>query len=55
MLQICKFNNLPLIDKPGRISSSQDDLDDDSIQGKSIQFDNFSVFSSEWEKKKDYY
>lgn len=32
----------------GRISSSQDDLDDDSIQGKMISFDNFSMFSSEW-------
>lgn len=32
---------------PGRISSSQDDLDDDSIQGKLIAFDNFSMFSSE--------
>lgn len=31
----------------GRISSSQDDLDDDSIQGKQIAFDNFSMFSSE--------
>ena len=31
----------------GRISSSQDDLDDESLQGKVIPFDNFSVFSSE--------
>lgn len=31
----------------GRINSSQDDLDDDSIQGKQVAFDNFSMFSSE--------
>ena len=36
----------------GRISSSQDDLDDDSIQGKLISFDNFSMFSSEWTEKR---
>uniref|UniRef100_A0A182N0F8 SAM domain-containing protein n=1 Tax=Anopheles dirus TaxID=7168 RepID=A0A182N0F8_9DIPT len=30
-----------------RLSSSQDDLDDDSVQGKPISFDNFSMFSSE--------
>ncbi|XP_055588145.1 stromal interaction molecule homolog isoform X2 [Uranotaenia lowii] len=30
-----------------RLSSSQDDLDDDSVQGKLLSFDNFSVFSSE--------
>lgn len=31
------------------MSGSQDDLDDDSIQGKEkgLSFDNFSVFSSE--------
>uniref|UniRef100_A0A2M3Z101 Putative cell surface glycoprotein stim n=1 Tax=Anopheles braziliensis TaxID=58242 RepID=A0A2M3Z101_9DIPT len=30
-----------------RLSSSQDDLDDDSVQGKPLSFDNFSMFSSE--------
>ncbi|XP_058831933.1 stromal interaction molecule homolog isoform X4 [Topomyia yanbarensis] len=30
-----------------RLSSSQDDLDDDSVQGKQFSFDNYSVFSSE--------
>ncbi|XP_058127162.1 stromal interaction molecule homolog [Anopheles ziemanni] len=30
-----------------RLSSSQDDLDDDSVQGKPFSFDNFSMFSSE--------
>lgn len=29
-----------------RITSSQDDLDDDSVQGK-MSLDNFSIFSSE--------
>lgn len=46
-VKFCKSYNMSLFAKLGRISSSQDDLDDDSIQGKSIQFDNFSVFSSE--------
>lgn len=30
-----------------RISGSQDELDDESVQGKHHQFDNFSIFSSE--------
>lgn len=29
------------------MSASQDDLDDDSIQGRHISFENFSMFSSE--------
>lgn len=30
-----------------RISGSQDELDDESVQGKHQHFDNFSMFSSE--------
>lgn len=41
------FTDHCVISNSGRISSSQDDLDDDSIQGKLISFDNFSMFSSE--------
>lgn len=30
-----------------RLTGSQDELDDESVQGKQQQFDNFSMFSSE--------
>lgn len=38
------FNNPPIA--LGRMSASQDDLDDDSVQGKA-SLENFSIFSSE--------
>lgn len=34
-----------------RLTGSQDELDDESVQGKHQQFDSFSIFSSEWKSK----
>lgn len=42
---MCKIKNLHFL-QTGRMSGSQDDLDDESVQGKQ-SLDNFSIFSSE--------